>query len=172
MPSRAGHKNSRTMRYWFKDYQVEFVYLLNSSCHQNSNSLTPGSTSPFSRIPSSFGFGSCIATWKINTSSCFAFCAKLCRVICSPAVMTQLHFLVLFFSLWELVSSLPYRLPSALTTSCILGAFSSLCFYLSTLWVLEQNDVSLHLHLPRLKDYSPSQALESFPTFYYRIQPF
>lgn len=97
MPSRAGHKNSRTMRYWFKDYQVEFVYLLNSSCHQNSNSLTPGSTSPFSRIPSSFGFGSCIATWKINTSSCFAFCAKLCRVICSPAVMTQLHFLVLFF---------------------------------------------------------------------------
>lgn len=97
MQSRARHKNSRIMRYWFKEYRVKFVYLLNSSCYRDSNPLTPGSTSPFSRIPYSFGFGSCTATWKINTSSCFAFCAKLCRVICPPAAMTQLHFLVLFF---------------------------------------------------------------------------
>lgn len=167
MQSRARHKNSRIMRYWFKEYRVKFVYLLNSSCYQDSNPLTPGSTSPFSRIPYSFGFGSCTATWKINTSSCFAFCVKLCRVICPPAAMTQLHFLVLFSPLWELVSSRQYRLPSALTASCTLGpAFSNLCFYLSTLWVLEQNYVSLCLHLPRLKDYSPSQALVSFPTFF------
>lgn len=39
MQSRAGHKNSRIMRYWIKEYQVEFVYLLNSSCHQDSQSI-------------------------------------------------------------------------------------------------------------------------------------
>lgn len=46
-----------------------------------------------------------------------------------------------------------------------LGVFSNLCFYLSTLWVLEQNYASLHLRIPRLKDYSKSQALGSFSTF-------
>lgn len=39
MQSRAGHKNSRIMRYWIKEYQVEFVHLLNSSCHQDSQSI-------------------------------------------------------------------------------------------------------------------------------------
>lgn len=154
------------MRYWFKEYQVKCVYLLNSSRHQDSNPFTPRIHESFLQDSLLFWFWQLYSHLENNTSSCFAFCAKLCSVICPPAAMTQLHFLVLFFPLWELVSSHQYRLPSALTASCTLGpAFSNLCFYLSTLWVLEQNYVSLRLHLPRPKDYSPSQALVSFPTF-------
>lgn len=134
MQSRARHKNSRIMRYWFKEYQVKFVYLLNSSRHQDSNPLTPGSTSPFSRIPYSFGFGSCTATWKINTSSCFAFCAKLCRVICPPAAMTQLHFLVLFFfpcGSWYHLASTDF--PQPLPHPALWGQPSQTCVSTSQL---------------------------------------
>lgn len=98
MQSRARHKNSRIMRYWFKEYQVKFVYLLNSSRHQDSNPLTPRIHESFLQDSLLFWFWQLYSHLENNTSSCFAFCAKLCSVICPPAAMTQLHFLVLFFS--------------------------------------------------------------------------
>lgn len=58
MQSRAGHKNSRIMRYWIKEYQVEFVYLLNSSCHQDSQSID-------TRIHKSFLQDSFLWFWQL-----------------------------------------------------------------------------------------------------------
>lgn len=58
MQSRAGHKNSRIMRYWIKEYQVEFVYPLNSSCHQDSQSID-------TRIHKSFLQDSFLWFWQL-----------------------------------------------------------------------------------------------------------
>lgn len=58
MQSRAGHKNSRIMRYWIKEYQVEFVHLLNSSCHQDSQSID-------TRIHKSFLQDSFLWFWQL-----------------------------------------------------------------------------------------------------------
>lgn len=127
MQSRAGHKNSRIMRYWIKEYQVEFVYLLNSSCHQDSQSID-------TRIHKSFLQDSFLWFWQLYSHLENKHQQLLC-ILCETLqgdLFSSCHdstsFLGTFFSLWELVSSRPYRLPSALTTSCTRGGLLQLVF--------------------------------------------